>query len=287
MRKPKRAVLGWASEIRNKNFVLVLLELFVYYVAVNFLFSFAYYKFNSLNSVSFFDYVYFSFVTSLSIGYGDLVPINISGKLLVIIQSCITALYFALMVSILSLKLLYPRDLIRFSEKIIYNPNSDMLIIRVINTSRDALVNPNIRISITEHNTGKESAGMFNIPIDYNLTYLGKYDFSYTFKNSYKSLNIMNEATKAMEYNKADPNFESRFRINVSITGSYGFNQVAMYKKYYAKDIVIGKSFKPITYNKSFYSRKGDIKYNKIKNYWNDFEDVVELDKWWFSLIYY
>jgi hypothetical protein len=277
MKNPKRASLAWASEIRNRHFGLVLLEMFVYYMAVNLIFSTAYLAFNSLEETAvFFDYVYFSFVTSLSIGYGDLVPINEAGKVLIIIQTSITTVYFALMVSVLSLKLLYPRDLIRFSEKIIYNPKIDMFIIRVINTSRDALVNPNIRISVTEHNTGNESAGMINIPIDYNLVYLGKYDFSYTFKNSYKSLNVMNEVNKAIEYNKTSDDFQSRFRINVSLTGSYGFNQLAIYKKYYAKDIVLGNSFKPITYNKDFYGRKGDIKYNKIKNYWNDFEDIDE-----------
>lgn len=277
---PKKASLGWASEIRNKNFGIVLLELFIYYLAVNLIFSAAYYMFNVLaNTVVFFDYVYFSFVTSLSVGYGDFVPINVAGKILVIIQTCITAMYFALMVSVLSLKMLYPRDLIRFSKNIIYNPQTDMLIVRVINTSRDALVNPNIRISITEHSTGSKSAGMFNIPIDYNLTYLGKYDFSYSFKNSYQSVNIINEANKALEFNKSSDSMKSRFRINISLTGSYGFNQVAMYKKYYSKDIVTGKSFKPITYNKNFYGRKKDIRYKKINNYWEDFEDIEGLDE--------
>lgn len=277
---PKKASLGWASEIRNKHFGMVLLELFIYYLIVNIIFSAAYYLFDALeNTENFFDYIYFSFVTSLSVGYGDLVPVTLEGKILVILQTCITAMYFALMVSVLSLKMLYPRDLIKFSQRIIYNPETDMLIVRTINTSRDALVNPDIRISITEHSTGCKSTGMFNIPIDYNLTYLGKYDFSYSFKNSYQSLNIINEANKALEFNKSSDLMQSRFRINVSLTGSYGFSQIAMYKKYYAKDIVIGKSFKPITYTKDFYGRKKDIKYNKIKNYWQDFENIEGLDQ--------
>lgn len=274
---PKKANLGWASEIKNKHFGLVLLELFIYYFVVNLIFSSAYYVFNVLeNAAGFFDYVYFSFVTSLSIGYGDLVPVTLTGKLLVILQTSITALYFALMVSILSLKMLYPRDLIMFSKRIIYNSESDMLIIRVINISKDALVNPNIRISITEHSTGEKIAGIFNVPLDYRITYLGKYDFSYSFKNKHKMLDVMNEANKALDYNKITNTIESRFRINISITGSYGFNEVAMYKKYYAKDIVRGKSFKPITYNKEFYSKKGNIIYSKIKNYWDDFEGIIE-----------
>lgn len=277
---PKKAGLGWASEIRNKHFGMVLFELFIYYLLVNLIFSVAYYTFNVLDSAAnFFDYVYFAFVTSLSIGYGDLVPVTIAGKILVIVQTSITAIYFALMVSVLSAKMFYPRDLIRFSQKIIYNPETDMLIVRVINTSRDALVNPNIRISVTEHNTGIKSAGMFNIPIDYNFTYLGKYDFSYSFKNNYRLFNVMNEANRAIEFNKSADSMQSRFRINISLTGSYGFNQVAMYKKYYAKDIVIGKSFKPITYSRDFYGRKKGIRYNKIKNYWEDFESIEGPDK--------
>jgi hypothetical protein len=275
LRFPRKASLGWANEIRSKHFALVMLELFIYYLAINIIFSFAYYAFDSLiNTEGFFDYVYFSFVTSLSIGYGDLVPTNIAGKVLVIVQTSVAAMYFALMVSVLSIKLFYPRELIKFSEKLIYNPETDMLILRVLNTSRDSLVNPDIRISITEHNTGDRSVGMYNIPMDYSITYLGKYDFSYSFKNSYNSLNVIKEAAKAIEYNIAADDNRSRFRVNVSITGSYGFNQVALYKKYYAEDIVIGKQFKPIIYNKEFYSRKGDIKYNKITNFWEDFEEV-------------
>lgn len=273
---PKKANLGWASKIRNKHFGLVLSELFIYYLAVNLIFALTYYAFNALeNTAYFFDYVYFSFVTSLSIGYGDLVPVTLTGKFLVILQTSIATLYFALMVSVLYLKMLYPRDLIKFSKKIIYNPENDIFILRVININKDALVNPNIRISITEHNTGEKIAGIFNIPLDYNITYLGKYDFSYTFKNNYKALNVMNEANIALAHNKTTNLIESRFRINISITGSYGFNEIAMYKKYYAKDIVIGNSFKPITYNKEFYSRKKEIKYNKIENYWEDFERIL------------
>ena len=277
---PKKASLGWASEIRNKHFVFVLLVMLLYYIAINLIFSVAYYAYDALvNASGFFDYVYFSFVTSLSIGYGDMVPVNVAGKIIVIIQSCITAMYFAMMVSVLSIKLFYPRELIKFSEKLIYNPETDMLIIRVLNTNRDSLVNPDIRISVTEHNTGDKSAGMYNIPIDYRITYLGKYDFSYAFKNSHHSFNVVNEAKKALEYNNSINSLQSRFRINVSITGSYGFNHIAIYKKYYARDILTGRQFKPITYRKEFYSKKGGVKYNKIKGFWEDFEKVEDIDE--------
>lgn len=272
---PKKASLGWTSEIRNKHFGLVLLELFIYYLFINLMFSFVHYYFSTLsNAVNLFDYVYFSFVTSLSIGYGDIVPITIVGKVLSIVQTCTTAMYFALMVSVLSIKLFYPKDLIRFSTKIIYNPKLDVFIFRVININKEALVNPNLRISVTEHNTGNKSVGVFNVPIEHNVTYLGKYDFSYSFKSSYNTFNVINEVNKANEFNNNldESSFQSRFRINISLTGSYGFNEIAIYKKYFAKDVVIGESFKLITYTKEFYGKKGIVRYKKIKNFWEDFD---------------
>lgn len=271
----KRSRLGWVSKIINQDFIIVLVELFLLYIAINLLFSWAFYALKVLDgeesTIDFFDYIYFSFVTSLTIGYGDLVPLSFAGKALAIIQGVITALYFAMMVSVLSVKMLYPRDSVKFSEKLVYNPQLDIFIMRVINTRKDALVNPNIRISVTEHNIGDKSAGIFNIPIDYNITYLGKYDFSYSFKNKCKSFNVIDEVNKALEYNKTTSSMKSRFRINISLTGSYGFNEIAIYKKYYVEDIVVGKCFKPIHYIKEFYGAFG-VRYNKIKNFWSEFE---------------
>lgn len=177
------------------------------------------------------------------------------------------------MISILSVKMLHPRDSIKFSKKIIYNPELDMLIFRVINTNKDALINPEVRISVIEHNTGNVTASIFNILTDYYITYLGKYDFSYYFKNSFETFNVMEEVNKANKFNEETKSFESRFRIKISITGSYGLHQVAIYKKYYSNDIEVGKSFSPITYNNEVY-KKQKIKYSKIKNFWENFESI-------------
>jgi len=276
LKYPQKVNLGWVSKIRNLHIGIVLLQLLGYYLAINILFSIVYYLLKVLKSETiFFDYVYFSFITSLAIGFGDFVPVTNIGKVIVIIHSCVTAMYFALMISVLSIKMLYPRNLIKFSEKIIYNPSTDMFMFRVINTNKEPLINPDLRISITEHNIGDVSAGVFNIASDYNITYLGKHDFSYTFKNTFQNFNVMSEANKATLYNKQTNSLESRFRINISITGCYGYGlqQIAICKKYYADEIVIGKSFKPITYNKEVYIKK-EIKYSKIKNFWEDFEII-------------
>lgn len=248
---------GLISELKHHNMAIVFIELLSCYIIISIVFALLYYKFNVLENVTgFFDYIYFSFVTSLSIGYGDFVPITLSGKILIIIQACIAAMYFALMISILSIKMFYPRELLKFSDKVIYNSDSNMLILRIINLNREALVNPDLRISITEHNTGNESVGIYEIPTDYKLTYIGKYDYSYVFNNNIGKLNIMEEVKNAVEYNNNTKSLESRFRINVSITGNYTFKQIAIYKKYYAEDVVEGKFFKPIIYEKNLITKK-------------------------------
>lgn len=275
IKNPKKSKLGWISEIRNEHFGLVFIKLLSFYLLLNIIFTIVYFKFEVLKfNTSFFDYIYFSFVTSMSIGYGDFVPVNNIGKILVIFHSCFTATYFALMVSILSIKMFYPGNSIKFSNKIIYNLDMDLLIFRVINTNKEALINPEVRISITEHNVGYAIAGVFHIPTDFDITYLGKHDFSYSFKNSYNNINVVDEANKAIKHNEIKKAFESRFRIIISISGSYGLNHIAIYKKYYADDIEFGKSFKAITYNKDGYGKKGGLKYSKLSNFWRDFENI-------------
>jgi len=276
---PNKTSYGWVSKIRNLNFVTLLGMLFSFYLAINILFAIIYYYFKVLKiETVFFDYVYFSFVTSLAIGFGDFVPIKHIGKVLVVFHSCITAIYFALMISVLSIKMFYPGDSIRFSKKIIYNPKVGQFIFRVINTNKEALINPEVRISVTEHNVGNVSAAVFNILTDYYITYLGKHDFSYSFKNNFDTFNVMDEANKATSYNDEINQLESRFRINISITGSYGLQQIAICKKYYANEIILGKSFKSITYNAQYIRKKGEIRYNKIKNFWTDFESIEKLN---------
>jgi hypothetical protein len=272
---PRKAGHGWVNEIRSLNFKMLLVKLLGVYLTVNILFASVYYSLNILtDGTAFFDYVYFSFVTSLAIGYGDYVPLATVGKILVIMQSCVSTMYFAMMVSVLSIKMFYPGDSIRFSKKIVYDPDKDILIFRVININREALINPEVRVSVTEHNVGDNSVGVYDVVTDYKIAYLGIHDFSYSFKNTLQPLNVAVEANKAKNYNKCTQLLESRFSINISITGSYTLHQVAICKKYYAEELVVGKSFKPITYNKKGQTKEGEIRYDKIKNFWDDFESI-------------
>lgn len=274
MRYPNKSSFGWVHKIRNLSFKVVLLKLLGIYMFINLMFAVLYFLFQVLEkNIVFFDYIYFSFVTSLAIGYGDFVPMTITGKIFIIFHSCISTMYFALMVSILSIKMFYPGDAIKFSKNVVYNSDSDLLIFRVINTNKEALINPEVRISITEHMVGDVSAGVYNLLSDFYITYLGKHDFSYSFKNNFDEFNVINEARKAVEYNKNTNSCNSRFRINISITGNYGLQQIAICKKYYANEILPGKSFEVIDYNNLCKVKKGVVIYSK--KFWNDFNKVI------------
>ena len=66
------------------------------------------------------DYIYFSFITASTIGYGDYYPTATGGKILVVFQSVFCSVYVAIMMSIITSKLLWPaKNTIKFKKKII------------------------------------------------------------------------------------------------------------------------------------------------------------------------
>lgn len=69
MNLPKRITYIWIDKIRQKSFASILVTLLLIYIAVNILFAALYDHVGSLNDSSFLDYLYFSFITSLTIGF--------------------------------------------------------------------------------------------------------------------------------------------------------------------------------------------------------------------------
>ena len=151
----------------------------------------------------------------------------------------------------------------------------------MVNTHKERLVNPEIRIFVTEHCFGNVSAPMHRVTKFGDMPYLGKHDFSLYFPDSLETgsvqpLSISGERDKALIHDLEERTLpKSRFSITISVSGSYGIQQAAYYKKYYPSEIEIGTSFKPIEYNEEDKRKRGNIRYTKFPNFWNDFNQVV------------
>jgi len=90
------------SHIRSSNRSILLL--LFNYIELSFNFAVVYSGFDMLtkNAVSGIDYLYYSFVTSASLGYGDIHPITNAGKLLVCAQSFIFLVFVVLFINFFS-----------------------------------------------------------------------------------------------------------------------------------------------------------------------------------------
>lgn len=273
MALPKRVSLVWVDKIRNTRFSIVLFIGVLGYVAITVIFALLYYLSSSIKGDGWLDYMYFSFITSLTIGYGDFSPQNWSGQLLVIAHALLAFIYSALMTSFLVTKLLFSKDAVVFSRNVIYCKDNQYMSIRILNTNTSPIINPEIRISVTQHQIGNVIAGKCSMPLNYTLDYLGKHDFVISFLSvTSEGFDAWTEAKKAIEYEKRHGG-ESRFRITITITGGTGIQSVACMKKYYANNIIEGKAFKAIQYTNEDQNRTG-MRYKKIKHFWEDFNSI-------------
>lgn len=220
----------------------------------------------------FLDSIYFSIVTGTTLGYGDYSPKNPAGKGIVSSHVLVSTFFFALSVSIIFLKLLYPRETIILSDKIIYWHQENKLFFRVINVNRSKLINPDIRIVMAQHT---ERFGISqHVPMSKldDLPPLGNHDFIISFKDPtkrlYEQIQLARECNKIA---KTDDE-KSRFSIKVSIVGSYGFSSYTHYKKYQESDIVEANKFVNIQYPEKFH--KKIRKYKSIPRFWERFHGV-------------
>ena len=120
-------VINW---IKTKSIGCVFLVLVLIYFSINILFGAGYYLLANSNNFKtvespveqidemnpsevesrykIVDYIYFSFITASTIGYGDNYPTAAFGKTLVVFQSVFCSVYIAVMMSIITSKLLWP-----------------------------------------------------------------------------------------------------------------------------------------------------------------------------------
>jgi hypothetical protein len=115
-----KAIHHSAVTIVSNRIVHAVLKGMAFYFSFTFLFALLYYLFDSLDfkfatagAIHFFDYIYFSAVTFTTIGYGDIVPKEGAGQVIVLIESCFELAFFPVFGGYLAYKFfLRPNDIL-------------------------------------------------------------------------------------------------------------------------------------------------------------------------------
>lgn len=267
-----KTVFSWIKTVKEMNFWILILSLLGIYLILNLLFSIIYCCCGVLGEKDFLDYFYFSNVTSFTVGFGDMTPITKLGKVLVIIQMAGSSILFAFFIAILTTKLFYPKNTIKFSKKIFINEKDSCIGFRVLNIHSEPLINPEIRIHYTEHCVGNTIARISQLGKSSQLGFLGKHDFSHVVQVAPLFIDNLKEAIQ-FDSARKENELKSRFRVIVTISGNNGIQEIAQMYRYYPKDFKAGKSFKPIQYDMK--DQKKRVNYSNFGNFEHDFECII------------
>ncbi len=92
---------------RPRSYRRAMILFFLNFIEINFSYASIYAKFGILNKdiTHWFDYIYFSFVVSSSTGFGDLYPIDIYGKLVLVSHTVISIMFIVLFLNTFSSKM--------------------------------------------------------------------------------------------------------------------------------------------------------------------------------------
>ena len=278
----------WALELLwSISFGWALTYLFGAYITLNLLFSLFEWSLAILNcpgkspTVSFADYVYFGFITGTTVGFGDYVPCSGKGKMISVLHALSSTLAFALIVALIAAKAVSPRRTIVFSSKLVLDRDERKLYCRILNTHRLRLLNPEIRVSVTEHIFGNKIAEVYPLRKLDDLPWLDKHDFRFGFPIFTKNngFDVYRHWQDALAYNRSvrarnDVALESRFKIELVVAGTYGTQGYAQEIRYWADDIEEGVGFKPIRYNDEDQRRFLPIRYTRFPSFWLDFNEI-------------
>jgi hypothetical protein len=116
-----RIIQKTSSSVWSDRIIKAVLKGLGLYIAFSFMFGLLYYFLDSLDfkittgqkTVHFLDYIYFSAVTFTTIGYGDIIPKDGSGQVLVLIESCFEFIFFPVFGGYIAYKFLQrPNDIL-------------------------------------------------------------------------------------------------------------------------------------------------------------------------------
>ena len=268
-----KETFSWMKFIREVNIIYLTLLLVLCYLLVNLIFSAGYYALCEFSEeMTFFDCFYFSNVTSFSLGYGDFVPVNVLGKVFVILHMIITSLLFAFLIAVLTVKIFHPGDTIIFSKNLFFDKVNQKIGFRLLNIHSVPLINPEIRVHYSAHCVGNVMAKVTVLKVQEQLIgFFGRHDY---ICNVDVTNDFLTDLEHAILFDSDKSNrVKSRFRVAVAISGQNGIQEIVQIKRYYAKDFKEGKTFKQIQYNEE--DRKSRINYSKFGNFEEDFESII------------
>ncbi len=129
--KRVQAYLGWIERYRLRRLIVILLSL---YLGVVVFFGYLYYLGRFVEGASsFWDYLYFSFVTQSTVGYGDLQPVS-WGRLVVVIQTTLALALFALGTGVIIFRMLTPQlGSLEFDRVLLFYPFEKRFKFRFVN----------------------------------------------------------------------------------------------------------------------------------------------------------
>jgi hypothetical protein len=265
---PKTTRYAVIEALRRLKLFYVILLLIIGYIFINAFFGLLYFFFGTFaNTTNFFNCLYFSFVTGLTIGFGDYIPSNNAGKIIVMIHGMLSTFYFAMMVAFLGVKMLFPNHTLHFSDKVLFDGRRFMF--RILNSHRGLFVNPDIRINVVAHCSGNVIAPTVSARKVDDLHWLDNHDFTIDFPDKINDFFFISEE---WEKAKNHQGFEkSRFKIRVSVSGSYGMQQYTQVVSYGKDDIVHAHSFKRICYSDEDKRIWRNIRFKKFGNFWDNF----------------
>ena len=132
--------------IKMKLETFIVLIIIGYFLLAG-IFSIIYHTYHLTNSPLYFDNLYFSLITQTTLGYGDILPKSITGRLLASVQAIIGMLYTSIFIAMLLYKLItISPKVIKFEDNAVFSPDDRTLRIRATNLFKIQLIDVNVKM---------------------------------------------------------------------------------------------------------------------------------------------